>query len=183
MGLFLPRYEDDFLRSLRSELTFIPEDAAPRDLAKQVGRRDNWTCQDTGKRFQDGNLMDIAHYDHDRSKPYYNTPHNLRTLWRNAHLEEHIRWFLSSGNHRKPVELLAQRNWGYIDRFERIQEGLHSYIIYQRSPEILQFDRRLVVGVFEKYSLDPRDFFILDNENHLPGKWPGASLDTGIEFV
>lgn len=167
--VFSPRYESDFLLDIRSELDFQPTNAFPFDRAKEIGRRDRWTCRDMGRRFQDGWLVDIAHYDHDKSKPWYNSLRNGRVLCRTAHLEEHIRWHLSDGLHRKPVELHAQRNWGYFTNDGVFREGLHTYQVYPRSPELILIDRRETLGLFEKYGLDPQDYFIMDDDNHLPG--------------
>jgi len=163
-----PLYEASFLLSY--ELDFLPEDAFTRDVAREIGVRDNWTCTKTGKRFQDGNLVDIAHYDHDRNRPWYNSVRNGRVLARVPHLEEHIQWWLTDDSPRikQMVRLNAQRCWGYIDDCGRKKEGLHTYVIYNRSPEAFYFDRQVVISTFEKYCLNPNDFFILDNGYHLP---------------
>lgn len=59
-------------------------------IRKQIGYRDHWECQwedgcNLGKdgkpaRFQDGFMVQAAHYDHDASSPDYNNPDNGRIL-------------------------------------------------------------------------------------------------------
>ena len=59
-------------------------------IRKLIGYRDNWTCQweegcDIGRdgqpaRFQDGFMVDAAHYDHDHQSEAYDDPDNGRIL-------------------------------------------------------------------------------------------------------
>ena len=67
----------------------IPLLAFSIESRKEIGKRDNWTCQVCGKKFQDGWLVDAAHYDHDKTKENYNNPKNGRILCLDDHLKEH----------------------------------------------------------------------------------------------
>jgi hypothetical protein len=57
---------------------------------RKIGERDNWTCQVTGKRFQDGWVVHMAHKNHDKSRADYDDPDNGITLAVEAHLAQHI---------------------------------------------------------------------------------------------
>lgn len=168
----MANYEPYFLLSPANELNFMPENAFTRDIAKEIGRKYNWTCQKTGKTFMQGYLIDIAHYDHDRSKPYYNTVRNGRPLYRIPHLEEHIQWYLADPSEKtiQHVRLCGQRCWGWITSSGYIKEGLRTYPLYIANPDLLYETRRETIAVFDKYLLDPSDFIIMDNECHI--KYP-----------
>jgi len=139
-------------------------------IAKEIGKQHRWTCEQTGRRFQDGWLLDMAHRDHDRSQPYYNEPRNGRPLCRTAHLEEHIRRWIGFGDisDKYAVKLLAQRCWGYIDDSGNIKEGLHTYRVYNRNPEVLDTDRQEVISMFDRYMLDAREYIDFESNKPIP---------------
>lgn len=75
-----------------SEMPEINMLAFSSDVARQIGERENWTCEVTGKRFQDSFLLHIAH-DHDavqRGDPNYQNPEYGRCITIDTHLQEHI---------------------------------------------------------------------------------------------
>lgn len=144
--------------------------AFSRAVAIEIGRRDHWTCQMTGKRFQDGILVDASHRDHNRKSGYYDEARNGEILSRTAHLEQHIRYMIGFGKavDRAAVELLAQRNWGYIDEKGNIKEGLHTYLIYNANPDVLIKDRQEILDLFKRYRLNPAEFIDFESNKPIP---------------
>lgn len=66
----------------------------PIDIRKAIGRRDRWTCQepDCGKSFQDGWMVQAAHYDDsDKEDPGYDDIDNGRILCIDHHRDDHRR--------------------------------------------------------------------------------------------
>ena len=61
-----------FLSSLSFALAFSIK------TRKEIGTRDHWTCQDCGVQFRDGYMVHASHYDHDKSKPIYDSAENGR---------------------------------------------------------------------------------------------------------
>jgi hypothetical protein len=62
-----------------------------REIAKEIGKRDKWTCQDCGRKWSDGWLVDVAHYpDHHRKDdPAYQETTSGRVLCLECHEKEH----------------------------------------------------------------------------------------------
>lgn len=58
-------------------------------VRKLIGARDRWTCQDTGKKFSEGWMLHASHYNHDKSKPDYDSVDNGRMQSVSAHLQYH----------------------------------------------------------------------------------------------
>lgn len=65
-------------------------------VRKAIGKRDKWKCQwedeECNKRFQDGWMVDVAHYDHDKKNPMYDDESNGRVLCVDHHQEDHERY-------------------------------------------------------------------------------------------
>lgn len=64
--------------------------AFSRPVRQEIGERDNWTCQNCGKRFQDGWMVQAAHYDHDKRKPTYDDPNTGRILCTLCHIQDEL---------------------------------------------------------------------------------------------
>lgn len=89
--------------------------AFSRGTRKEIGYRDNWTCQweggcDLGRdggpaRFQDGFMVDAAHHDHDASQEWYDYADNGRILC----LAHHYLDELAKG-HTEVLGLLGSRD-------------------------------------------------------------------------
>ena len=73
-------------------LFVIAFSAFSRGVRKEIGKRDDWTCQEDGcnKNFQDGYWVEASHYDHSRENPDYNKEHNGRILCRDHHAQDHF---------------------------------------------------------------------------------------------
>jgi len=67
------------LISVIGGLGLISQAAFSRKIRKQIGKRDNWHCQDEGcdKSFQEGTMVHASHYNHKRGRNYDN-PENGR---------------------------------------------------------------------------------------------------------
>lgn len=135
-------------------MAFAPE------IAKRIGIRDRWTCKVSGRRFQDGWLVDAMHIDHDKSKPHYGYEWNGVIGCRTVHLENHIKQWLGFGyeDDYHAVRLLATRNYGYIDESGKVTAGLRTYLVYGENPELIYEDRLETCNTLRKYELDPADF-------------------------
>lgn len=139
--------------------------AFTRDVARTVGMRAHWKCQECNSSFRTDNLlMDAAHIDHDKSNPYYNHPDNGRLLDRNCHLTETIQIWQASGREddKRMVLLLLNRNWGYTDEQGRIQQGLHHRDFYARYPETLEEDRKEIMWILTTHCIDTQEFIPTD---------------------
>lgn len=62
--------------------------AFSKSVRQEIGRRDGWKCQTCGNSFQQGYMVQAAHYDHDRSNPDYDDPSNGRILCTQCHIDE-----------------------------------------------------------------------------------------------
>lgn len=58
---------------------------------REIGERDNWTCQSCGKSFQQGYMVQAAHYDHDKKKKEYDNPSNGRILCTSCHIDDELK--------------------------------------------------------------------------------------------
>ena len=58
---------------------------------REIGVRDNWTCQECGKSFQGGYMVQAAHYDHDRKKKNYDDATNGRILCTECHIQDELK--------------------------------------------------------------------------------------------
>lgn len=116
---------------------------------KEIGAREKWTCEDCGRRFQDGFMVDASHNCHDRDENYDN-PDNGCIQCLHCHLVRHIEimqdeesdWSVQS------VRLIAMRAYN---------NGLHTY--NYSTEETLVNDRNEVIELLESYGLDT-DFFL-----------------------
>ncbi len=81
---------------MRKELLFglailgISQAAFTYAVRREIGKRDNWTCQNCGKSFQNGWMVQAAHYDHDPRKKKYNDPKNGRILCTECHIQDEL---------------------------------------------------------------------------------------------
>lgn len=57
----------------------------------EIGRRDKWTCQETGKQFRDGWMLQAAHYPDCHKDGWDDNPDNGRMLCTESHIREEIR--------------------------------------------------------------------------------------------
>lgn len=131
-----------------AELPEITMLAFGKRSARVIGERDNWTCQNSGRRFQDGWLVHIAHY-HDRTetgRPDYDNPENGRVLTIEEHLREHIERFQEGLEPANAFRLIA--NTAY-------KGGLHTRRFYVTHPWVREIDRETVLQVLEWYDIDP----------------------------
>lgn len=73
---------------------------ASKEVRIRAGRRDLWRCQwdetlEGGerceKRFQDGDLIDMAHINHDKNSPLYDTVDWILSLCLGHHEAQHRR--------------------------------------------------------------------------------------------
>lgn len=60
------------------------------DVRQKMFARDQGECQECGKRFRDGWLLDCAHFDHDHASSNYNSVDNGRVLCLEDHLKDHL---------------------------------------------------------------------------------------------
>jgi hypothetical protein len=146
-------YELDIMEMEASQepLSFFYEeyvDAFSHSSRLKILKRDNYTCQKTGKHFErDGVMVHAAHYDHTRG-PGYDNPENGRCLSVEAHLEEHIDlyWQRKDSWSIEALRLLA--NVAY-------HQGLHTRKYYQKHPFALWNDRRRVHQILRSRRIDP----------------------------
>ena len=71
-------------------LLAVSQFAFSKSTRLEIGERDGWECQETGKRFADGWMLHAAHYDHDRDNPDYDEAYNGRMLSVGAHKDHHV---------------------------------------------------------------------------------------------
>lgn len=69
----------------------ISQFAFSRPVRQEIGKRDNWTCQNCGKKFSDGWMVQAAHYDHDRNKKDYDRPESGRILCTQCHIDDELK--------------------------------------------------------------------------------------------
>lgn len=72
-------------------LVEISQSAFSFGVRREIGIRDQWTCQSCGKSFQDGYMVQAAHFDHDRSKKKYDDPKNGRILCTSCHIQDELK--------------------------------------------------------------------------------------------
>ena len=137
-------------------LSEISKSAFSSGVRKEIGRRDNWTCQVTGRKAKDGWLLDAAHYNHTRGRNY-NTPGNGRMLCRSAHLQEHIGAMQAdpTPHNVSSVHLIANRC--YV-------QGLRKPGKYRLQPWLRYKDRQETIAIIQQAGLDPRDFIDFDKD-------------------
>jgi hypothetical protein len=83
---------ETILTVLGTGLTLILLTAAfSKDVRKEIGARDKWTCQSCSKQFRDGYMVHAAHKSehHSKSDPLYNTPEAGEILCIDCHQEQH----------------------------------------------------------------------------------------------
>lgn len=125
-------------------------------VRKEIGRRDRWTCQCCGNRFSDGWMVEAAHFDHDKSKPWYNSPENGRIECIRCHSLHHLTNFMGDPNERN--EYITEK---LVERV--MQNGYHTYHYYETYPNQLDLDRQDFVGMLEQFDIkvwnyiDPED--------------------------
>lgn len=94
-------------------LVEVSQLAFSRPVRQEIGERDNWTCQNCGKRFSDGWMVQAAHYDHDKRKSTYDDPNNGRILCTGCHIDDE----LQHGN-KHAASLLRRtqtiRTWSWL---------------------------------------------------------------------
>jgi 5-methylcytosine-specific restriction endonuclease McrA len=79
----------------------------------KILERDNYRCRVCGSTEH----LEAAHYNHNKSRPDYNSPKNGRTLCTYCHLQDHIR---NAGHNGLPYK-------GNIWAIEKLKEKLRSY--------------------------------------------------------
>lgn len=60
------------------------------ETRKEIGKRDRWTCQISGKQFKDGWMLQAAHYPTLHQKEWDDNPENGRMLGTEEHIIEEI---------------------------------------------------------------------------------------------
>lgn len=67
--------------------------AFSKDVRKEIGTRDKWTCQDCGKQFKDGYMVQAAHESdrHHKGHPMYNDPTSGKIRCIDCHQAQHER--------------------------------------------------------------------------------------------
>lgn len=59
----------------------------------EIFKRDRGTCQDCGRKWDDGWMLHCSHYDHDKSKPDYDSPSAGRLQCVDDHIKYHTQLF------------------------------------------------------------------------------------------
>ena len=80
-----------------------------------IGKRDNWTDQETGESFFDGFMVHASHYFHDKLRGDYDSPANGRIQSVTSHLKYHMDHIgnaakigLTEAKNSRAVELLKE---------------------------------------------------------------------------
>lgn len=71
-------------------LGLLTQAAFSKASRMKILRRDNFTCVETGKRWDDGFYVMASHLDHDKTNPDYDEPHMGVTHSVEAHLNYHL---------------------------------------------------------------------------------------------
>lgn len=64
--------------------------AFSKSTRRKILKRDNYTCVETGKRWDDGYYVMASHVDHDKTNPDYDEPYMGVTHSVEAHLNFHL---------------------------------------------------------------------------------------------
>lgn len=96
-------------------LVYALNSAFSLGVRKQVGTANHWTCERCGKRFVDGWVVHVCHYDHDKRNPKYDDPTNAWLGCVACHLLDHITRAGTNGL------TLQQNNYG-IHKLENTQQ-------------------------------------------------------------
>ena len=121
----------------------------------EIGRRDNWTCQNSGETFASGTMLHAAHYPAEHIRGHNDTnPAHGRMLSVREHLLEHVQMYLDEPSvyHEKSLELIAGLAYS---------NGYHTYAFYREHPGELERDRIQVIqdladhGLFLGHEVSP----------------------------
>lgn len=88
---------------------------------KEVGRNNRWTCERCGRKFSEGWVIHICHYDHDKNNPKYDSPENGWCGCVQCHLRSHIEEAGRNGLNQ------SQNNWA-IHELETTQPRTYEWL-------------------------------------------------------
>lgn len=112
--------------------------AFDRVTAQEIGRRERWTCQRCGRKFQDGYMVDMAHKRGVRARANDTNANNGTVLCLMCHAEQHWDEYQQTGDqyHYRSAEMITSRAYN---------QGLHTQKYYQDNPMAICDDRDEVV--------------------------------------
>lgn len=98
------------------------------EIAREIGVKHHWKCEECGKRFQEGWLVDMAHYPdkHNKKLPEYNSTESGRPMCLVCHFREHV----DMGDYRS-ASMVATRIY---------RNGLRHREVYARHPDWKESD-------------------------------------------
>lgn len=129
-----------------------PNYAFTRGIRRKIYERDGGACQISGKRFDEGFLLDAAHVDHDKTSHYYNTVDNgqMEGVREHLFLDHFPRFYCDeSFNNWQAVVLLVRRCW---------RNGYHTEAYYEKQPHALDMDRMDLIVSLERNGFPITDF-------------------------
>ena len=133
---------------------YVTQFAFSRDVAQNIKRQADWTCEETGKKAADGWRLEAAHDCHNKHYPYYNNEVNGKCLCIASHLKQHIKILETCPAHMKgwakaSIKLIAKRAF---------TEGLRYSKHYFEYPLDIIDDRDEVVNILVDGGLDPEEY-------------------------
>ena len=135
---YVKRIEKFTATAATAAMFVLPFIAFTTEVRKFIGKRDKWTCQNCGRRFRDGWMVQAAHYNHDRQSVEYNNPDNGRILCLECHLREHL-----EKNDIRSAQLIARHIWN---------NGFHTTSWTGRRRTNIDRDREKLVSILDEYA-------------------------------